>query len=1014
MPTRKYMDFDLLIEPAKDGYRVRVLQSPAGNASKEFTLPFSKLEIENYILKLGAPRRGIRRVETQEVEAAKEFGGKLYSTVFNDDIQSTLRSSLDEAGAQGAGLRIRLRFDSPELAGLPWEFLYNPALNRFLSLSVETPIVRYIELPERIKPLAVKPPLKVLVMISSPAGDDFEPLDVEREWSNISKAMEDLQKSGLVVIDRLEPASLSALRRQLRMKDYNIFHFVGHGAFDETNQDGVLVMENEQKAGVLVSGQDLGVILEGYDSLRLAVVNACEGARTSASDPFAGVAQSLIQQGIPAVIAMQFAVTDKAAVTFAHELYSSITSGLPVDAALAEARRAIYTEVNTIEWATPVLFMRSPDGQIFDITSRSSQTQSGLKPPSATLLISQGAQAGQSFTLKADAYILGRDETATIPLQDGQVSRKHAKIAYLGPGYLIEDLGSRNGTFVNGLRVVSPVHLRNGDTIQIGGINVIFQQSVETRTPPPRFQSTSIPSGPLSTNMPESEEQRRIKIATLWAEAQAARSQRKWETEIADLEVILSLDPTFDKARNELSYAKTQLKASALYAEAQAAQARNDWDTALIKLQAILNLEPGHTIIREEIQQVQRRQRAAGLYDEAQNALSQGDLDMAIAKLQATLAIEPAHPRAKADLGKVQVRQRQEKIKAFFNEAQEAKGQENWALAASRLQALLAIDPGNEQARKDLNTIVQEQRHEKIAALYAESQAAQAQGNWALTANKLQAILALEPGNSKIRFELGQAQKQQKINTLLAESRAAEAQGNWSQAENRLKALLVIDPANVEARDHLTSAQQNLLAQKVEALYQQAQAHYAAGRQRKALETFYQVKSLAGDYQDTTVMISALETSLGSQNLPPVPAGIEGMPRQTQEPAGRLYDAPGLDQQQLAEEMRQYFLANGYETQVVDSEKGLIIQGKKGGIRSLVGMGQATSILIELKEEGWKVSIGGGKWLEQGAAMAVGLFVLWPLLLTGGVGMIQQKSLIDTLWRMIEARISATGGQRIK
>ncbi|HEX2370177.1 MAG TPA: CHAT domain-containing protein, partial [Acidimicrobiia bacterium] len=65
------------------------------------------------------------------------------------------------------------------------------------------------------------------------------------------------------------------------------------------------------------------MILHGYRPLRLALLNACEGARGSASDPFAGAAQSLVQQGIPAVIAMQFPITDRAAILFAQEFYGA-------------------------------------------------------------------------------------------------------------------------------------------------------------------------------------------------------------------------------------------------------------------------------------------------------------------------------------------------------------------------------------------------------------------------------------------------------------------------------------------------------------------------------------------------------------------------------------------------------------------------------------------------------------------------------------------------------------------
>jgi hypothetical protein len=81
------------------------------------------------------------------------------------------------------------------------------------------------------------------------------------------------------------------------------------------------------------------------------------------------VAQSLVQQGIPAVIAMQFEITDQAALTFSQNFYASLVDGSPVDAALSEARMSIFASGNDIEWGTPVLFTRSSDGRLFDIAS---------------------------------------------------------------------------------------------------------------------------------------------------------------------------------------------------------------------------------------------------------------------------------------------------------------------------------------------------------------------------------------------------------------------------------------------------------------------------------------------------------------------------------------------------------------------------------------------------------------------------------------------------------------------
>jgi hypothetical protein len=366
MGSREYIDFDLQIESADFGYRARVINSPVGQATTEFELPLSDMELENFILKLNRPRRGVRRIESQQMEAAKELGGVLYNSVFQGEVSSLLQSSLVEADKNGSGLRIRLRLSgTPELLDLPWEFLYNRSLNRFLSLSVDSPLVRYLDMPGHIPPLEVKPPLRVLVMISSP--QDVPALDTEEEWRKLKDSVADLEAEGLMVLDRLEKPTLGALQHALRREDYHIFHFIGHGGFDEVNEDGILLLEDEYQRSRQVSGQDLGIILHDEKTLRLAVLNSCEGGRTSRTDPFVGVGQSLLQQGIPAVIAMQFEISDEAAIKMSHEFYYALADGYPVDGALAEARKGIFAEVNDVEWGTPVLYLRSSDGRIFDV-----------------------------------------------------------------------------------------------------------------------------------------------------------------------------------------------------------------------------------------------------------------------------------------------------------------------------------------------------------------------------------------------------------------------------------------------------------------------------------------------------------------------------------------------------------------------------------------------------------------------------------------------------------------------
>lgn len=366
MPATDYLDFELEITRTADGYRARVQHSPAGEPEAPFAMPFSDLEVENMLLRMAQFRRGLRRVDAPDVQLSKEFGGRLFHALFTESIYHAFQVSRERAAQQGVGVRLRLRLaGAPELATLPWECLYDPAENRFLALSTETPIVRRLPIPTELPPLPVSLPIRILVLIASPTG--LPALQADQEWANLTQALADLQQQGRVVLERLAPPTLSALQRALRRGDYHVFHFVGHGGFDPGTQAGLLYLEDEAGQADAVAGDRLGTLLHDERNLRLAVLNACEGGRTARDDPFAGVAQSLIQQDIPAVVAMQFAVSDEAAVCGAHEFYLALADGLPVDAALTEARKAIYGKGMGTEWATPVLYMTAPNGRIFDI-----------------------------------------------------------------------------------------------------------------------------------------------------------------------------------------------------------------------------------------------------------------------------------------------------------------------------------------------------------------------------------------------------------------------------------------------------------------------------------------------------------------------------------------------------------------------------------------------------------------------------------------------------------------------
>jgi hypothetical protein len=374
-----YRDFDLQLRRSGRKYIAHVIRSDAGEASEQFSLPFTELEIENLILKL-RPSYGNRSLGASNENAAKELGGGLYNAVFQGEVALRLASCIQLASQTQTKVRIRLRLDAvPELASLPWEFLYDKSLNRFLSLSKETALVRYLDHPRPLETLNVSAPLKILVMLSSP--NDLPPLNVEAEWQKLQQALSQLP-ADLVDVHRIEQASLAKLDYQLSRDNYHIFHYIGHGLFDNATQTSSLALENEDGASFEIAGEKIGVQLHNHASLRMVILNACEGARGTTHDVYSGIAQGLIRCGIPAVIGMQFEISDKAAIAFSSRFYDAIARGKPVDESLDGARLAVHAAQNGgSEWGTPVLYLRAQDGNLFNVKTPLPEDQEPMPGP---------------------------------------------------------------------------------------------------------------------------------------------------------------------------------------------------------------------------------------------------------------------------------------------------------------------------------------------------------------------------------------------------------------------------------------------------------------------------------------------------------------------------------------------------------------------------------------------------------------------------------------------------------
>jgi hypothetical protein len=373
MATYVYDDYRVTLTARPDGRYDGRAVGPDGVAhGGVFRLPLAEDEFEQAVL--GVARTGAHAARstssaTRDVGGsgppavdAERLGGALADALLAGDIAAGYDDARRTAASNGHGLRLTLSLaDAPGLLSVPWELLYRRP--RFFANQRQTPLVRHLETPRLPQPPAIQGTVRMLGVVASPS--DCAPLDVAAERARVEQAVAKVVALGRVELDWLEPATPRRLREALRDGSYHVLHYVGHSDFTPDG-DGMLFLEGPDGTHAEVDSTELANLLADQTSLRLVVLNSCEGARTTLTDPYAGVATTLVQLGVPAVVAMQFEISDAAAILFADELYTNLIGRQdPIDAAVAEARKAIYIELGTIEWATPVQFMGDVDVELF-------------------------------------------------------------------------------------------------------------------------------------------------------------------------------------------------------------------------------------------------------------------------------------------------------------------------------------------------------------------------------------------------------------------------------------------------------------------------------------------------------------------------------------------------------------------------------------------------------------------------------------------------------------------------
>lgn len=364
-------------------FRVDILRSPAGEASATVHLPVQDVldrqaDLQQAIL---ASSARVRRAAGPNEQAVRAVGHTLFTALLGTgEVGQRYRSAAALAQARDEPLRVVVRIDTPWAAALPWEAMFDESRDTYSC--TELGLVRHIPVPNALRPQVLDLPLRILGIVSTPRGLPL--LDVEREKEALETALGGAIRDGSVDVGWVTHATWPAIQDQLLDGIWHVVHFIGHGDFDPARDQGVLTLVDHAGRADEVDAHRFVQLLRGAQPMpRLVVLNSCSGAAASRIDLFSGTAATLVRQGVSAVVAMQYSITDDAAIAFSRGFYAALARGRAVDDAVSNGRRAIIgTGRATLEWVTPVTYLRGGEARIFQLPDVATPPLPGPSGPS--------------------------------------------------------------------------------------------------------------------------------------------------------------------------------------------------------------------------------------------------------------------------------------------------------------------------------------------------------------------------------------------------------------------------------------------------------------------------------------------------------------------------------------------------------------------------------------------------------------------------------------------------------
>ncbi len=413
----------------------------------------------------------------QSVRLMQNLGMSLWQWLFNGTIQTVLNQSQGMAMGQNQPMRLRLDVRDPDLIAVPWEVMQIQAGKPAISIGQNILFSRTTSDVDTLPQLRTDQSLEILLVLghdSLPVGAfGQEPssnvqtvpaettrLKLEQEAEALSQLLMNSTRFGSMAACRVETLvqpTPEELSKRLETQKYNVLFYAGHGV---PAPDGGMLFLRSDRA---MNGTELAQLLI-RGRVKLAVFNACWGAQPDQQGyqaiPRSSLAEVLLHQGVPAVLAMRDSIADQEALSFIQSFAQALAERLTIDQAVAVARQQLLTmfKFNQQAWTLPVLYMH-PDfeGELIQpLPTNMTQmpiatTQVGRAAPIASL---RSIVTARSWPIRGGLMRVGiSDENDLVLHGEPGVSRKHAEIicrsSFDGSNwsYFLKDF-SRYGTWI--------------------------------------------------------------------------------------------------------------------------------------------------------------------------------------------------------------------------------------------------------------------------------------------------------------------------------------------------------------------------------------------------------------------------------------------------------------------------------------------------------------------------------------------------------------------------------------